>query len=58
MAVQGLKTITHQVEVFCFVVCGLHPIVIKPHGHVDMAKPRNNVPMEVNGIKLDMRHGV
>ena len=36
------------------VIGGLYPIVVKPQWHRSIAKPRDQIPVQINRIQFDM----
>mmetsp|Transcript_2909 Transcript_2909/g.5037 ORF Transcript_2909/g.5037 Transcript_2909/m.5037 type:complete len:262 (+) Transcript_2909:861-1646(+) len=56
MAAHRLKAVAHQVEMLGFLVRRFDPIVKEAHGHRDMGKPGDDVPMQVDRVQLDMGH--
>src|SRR6056297_3533200 len=52
------KTVAHQVEVLGLLVGRPHPVIVEPYRHRHMGKARDDVPMQVDGVQFDMRHGM
>ena len=54
MAAQCFKTVADQVEMLGFFVRGFDPVVIKSRRHRMTRKPRDQVPVQIDGVELDM----
>jgi hypothetical protein len=55
-AIHHIKNVRHKIEMLGFLVGGAHPVVEEADGHRDMGEPRDDVPVQVDGVELDMRH--
>ena len=54
VAAQRLEAVADEVEVLGLLVGGLHPVVIEPERHGDVGEARDDVPVQVDGVQLDV----